>query len=90
MPFACNVHACHHDHMSKLLQVRGVPNRVHGTLRRRAQEAGMSLSSYVLAELDRNAKQPSRGEIIERLARRVPVSTRAEITRLVRRGRDAQ
>lgn len=76
--------------MSRLLQVRGVPNEVHGTLRRRARQAGMSLSSYVLAELHRNARLPTRDEILERLGRRSPVSTRVEITRLVRKARETR
>jgi hypothetical protein len=50
----------------------------------------MSLSSYVLNQLDRSAKLPTREEILERLAKRVPVSTRSEITRLVRRARETR
>ncbi|HST97914.1 MAG TPA: toxin-antitoxin system HicB family antitoxin, partial [Geodermatophilus sp.] len=41
--------------MSKMLQVRNVPEDVHAELRRRARAAGVSLSDYVLRELERVA-----------------------------------
>lgn len=59
--------------MSKTLQVRDVPDEVHRTLKARAALAGLSLSEFVLQELERVAKRPSREELYERLRRRQPV-----------------
>lgn len=57
--------------MTKMLQVRDVPEDVHATLRRRAALAGMSLSDFVLGELTRVAQRPSLAELLDRAAARV-------------------
>jgi plasmid stability protein len=59
--------------MSKTLQVRNVPEAVHRTLKARAASEGLSLSDYVLRELERMARRPSRSEMYERLRSREPV-----------------
>lgn len=41
--------------MSRVLQVRGVPDDVHETLRREAEARGESLTRFVLTELQRLA-----------------------------------
>ena len=55
--------------MSGLIQVRNVPDRVHRTLKSRAALAGRSLSDYLLEELTRFAKSPTRDEMLKRLPR---------------------
>lgn len=59
--------------MAKALQVRDVPEEVHRSLKARAALAGLSLSEYVLQELERVVARPSRQELYERLRRREPV-----------------
>lgn len=54
--------------MTKTLQVRNVPDEVHEALRRRADEAGVSLSEYVLREILANSTKPSNADIFARLA----------------------
>jgi len=66
MPHACNNHFC----MSKLIQIRHVPERVHRTLKARAARAGMSLSDYLLSELADLASRPTPEEMRERLESR--------------------
>jgi hypothetical protein len=56
--------------MSKMIQIRNVPDRVHRTLKARAAEAGMTLSDYLLSELEDAASRPSPSEMRERLERR--------------------
>jgi plasmid stability protein len=56
--------------MSKMIQIRNVPDRVHRTLKARAAEAGVSLSDYLLAELRDVASRPTPEEMRERLERR--------------------
>lgn len=53
-----------------MLQVRHVPDDVHAELRRRAADAGMSLSDYVLRELERVAARPPVAEVFARAASR--------------------
>jgi hypothetical protein len=57
----------HVFHMSKMIQIRNVPDRVHRTLKARAAEAGMTLSDYLLSELEDAASRPSPAEMRERL-----------------------
>jgi antitoxin FitA len=53
-----------------MLQVRNVPDDVHEELRRRASAAGLSLSEYVLRELERVAARPPIEEVLARSASR--------------------
>jgi plasmid stability protein len=74
--------------MGKMLQVRHVPDDVHAELRRRAAAAGVSLSDYVLRELERVAARPPMAEVLARsAARRVDVPL-DEIVAGIRADRD--
>lgn len=44
-------------HMSKMIQIRNVPDEVHRTLKVRAASEGLSLSDYVKRDLEELAKQ---------------------------------
>jgi len=59
--------------MSKIIQVRNVPDGLHRALKARAAMAGMSLSGYLLTELREIAQRPTMKEMRERLRRRKPV-----------------
>jgi plasmid stability protein len=48
------------------MQIKNVPPDVHKVLRRRAAAAGQSMQEYLLAELTRQARQPSLEEVLER------------------------
>lgn len=55
--------------MPKMVQVRNVPDQVHATLRARATAARMSLSDYVLRELERLAECATDEEIFDEVRR---------------------
>lgn len=69
--------------MSKMIQVRNVPDPVHRKLKARAALAGMSLSDYVLKELERALERPTRQELLERLASRTAVKLSPRPARVV-------
>jgi plasmid stability protein len=46
-------------HMSKMIQIRNVPDDVHTTLKVRAAAEGLSLSDYIKRDLEELAKQAS-------------------------------
>jgi antitoxin FitA len=74
--------------MGVLVQIRDVPEDVHGTLKARAAMAGVSLSEYVRGVLARTAARPTPGELSARVKAR-GTSTLAEPSELaVRRLRD--
>lgn len=53
--------------MSKMIQVRNVPDQLHRKLKVRAAEQGVSLSDYILAELRRLAERISPQELAARV-----------------------
>lgn len=73
--------------MTKMLQVRNVPDDVHEQLRRRASEAGMTLSTYVLRQLEEVVGRPSRADVFAAAASSgmsVSLTRAAEIVRAER------
>jgi plasmid stability protein len=75
--------------MSKMIQLRSVPDALHRTLKARAALAGMSLSDYLLAEIKEIAARPTLAEIRERLHQRKPVAD-IDTARAVREEREAR
>ena len=76
--------------MSRMIQLRNVPDTLHRTLKARAAMAGMSLSDYLLAEMKEMAARPTLQELRERLHRRKRVSLRVDTAQLVREEREAR
>jgi plasmid stability protein len=64
--------------MSKMIQIRNVPDDVHQKLKVRAAQQGMSLSDYVKRELLALAMLPTVDEVLERASRREPINVTAE------------
>ena len=65
-------------HMSKMIQVRNVPDDVHRTLKMRAAAAGLSLSDYVKQDLEAAAARPTLEEIDARVSQRGRSGVRAK------------
>lgn len=82
--------ACSHaSDMPVMLQVRNVPDSLHRKLKARAALEGVSLSDYVLRELERVASYPTRDEMKARLASLPPVDmTGVDAAELIREGRE--
>jgi plasmid stability protein len=74
--------------MSRMIQIRHVPDALHRALKARAAQAGMTLSDYLLAEVRRIAERPSREELMERLAQRPSVKLRVRPAAAVRAQRE--
>lgn len=60
--------------MSKMIQVRNVPDRLHRELVRRARARGQNLTDYVQEILEREVARPPAVEVFERIANRPRVS----------------
>jgi antitoxin FitA len=56
--------------MSKMIQIRNVPDSLHRKLKMRAAEQGMSLSDYLLRLAEDEAEKPTIRELSERIRRR--------------------
>lgn len=79
-------------HMSKMIQIRNVPDEVHRTIKQRAARAGMTMSDYLKRDLERQAAQP----VMEEFGRMIreqdkPSNLSAEtIVAAIHEGRDRQ
>jgi len=80
----------HVVHMPKMVQIRNVPDSLHRALRARAALAGMTLSDYLRAELERSVEQLPAGELRARLAALEPSVVREPPAKAVRRERDSR
>jgi plasmid stability protein len=76
--------------MSKMIQLRNVPDVLHRRLKARAALEGMSLSEYLIGEARRAAERPSVSELRERLAQRTPVTPGVSPAKAVRQQREAR
>jgi antitoxin FitA len=77
------------SNMSKMIQIRNVPDDLHRTLKIRAAKAGMTLSGYLLSEIEQIAAKPTLAEMMERLRSREPVELDEPPNVTIRRLRDA-
>jgi antitoxin FitA len=62
-------------HMSKMIQIRNVPDELHRELKQRAALAGMSMSDYIKRELSRKSRKSTIKEIGARSRGRSAEST---------------
>lgn len=76
-------------HMSKMIQIRNVPEDLHRALKARAARLGMSLSDYLLSEMEMVAEKPTLAELLERLEDRKPVKVDEPSSPVIRRHRDS-
>jgi antitoxin FitA len=76
--------------MTKMIQVRDVPESVHGTLKSRAAREGMSLSDFIKRELERVAERPTMQEWLERTQQAKPIPAKRTAAQVIRQLRDEQ
>jgi hypothetical protein len=75
-------------HMSKMIQVRNVPDEMHRALKASAAAEGISLSDYIKRELGGVTAKASLEEIDARVRARGPSKvTRESIIRILRESR---
>jgi antitoxin FitA len=81
--------ACMHaGRMSKMIQIRNVPDALHRKLKVRAADAGQTLSDYLLAELGRLAARPTRDEMLTRIHSRKRVTLKTPAATVIRAERE--
>jgi hypothetical protein len=75
-------------HMSKMIQVRNVPDEMHRALKASAAAEGLSLSDYIKRELGGVTAKASLEEIDARIRARGPSGVKREnIIRILRESR---
>lgn len=73
--------------MSKMIQIRNVPDEVHRKLKMRAVEEGVTLSDLLAREARQLAERPSLAQMRARLLRRDRVALPEPAAALVREAR---
>jgi hypothetical protein len=76
--------------MSKMIQVRNVPDRLHRELTRRARASGETLTEYVERILEREVARPLPQELFNRIARRARVDLGEPAAELIKKERAAR
>ena len=71
-----------------MIQVRDVPESVHGALKSRAAREGMSLSDFIKRELERVAERPTMREWLERTQQAKPIPAKRTAAQVIRELRD--
>ncbi len=74
--------------MSSMIQIRNVPQEIHRQLKVSAALSGMSMSEYILQELKKFLKRPTREELLERLAKLPEVKLHPSPAEVIRAARD--
>ena len=77
-------------HMSKMIQLRNVPDALHRQLKVRAAMAGLSLSDFLVREARKIAEQPTPEEMAERLRQRELYYGNLSPTQVLREERNAR
>ena len=73
--------------MSKMIQVRNVPDRLHRELMRRAKSRGQALTDYIQELLEREIARPPAAEVFDRIEARKPVKLGRPASELIREER---
>ena len=73
-----------------MIQLRNVPESLHRKLKMRAASEGLSLSGYLLREIEHVAERPTMKELAERIASRSPVKYKRSPAEIIREERDSR
>ena len=74
--------------MSTMIQIRNVPDALHRQLKARAALEGMSMSLYILRELEQALGRARRREVIEAIARQPEIILDPPAAEMLREGRE--
>jgi len=78
------------ESISKMIQVRDVPDQVHRILKSRAAREGMTLSDFIKRELARSAARSTITEWLERTGQAKPLVAKRSAAQIIRELRDTR
>jgi hypothetical protein len=73
--------------MSKMIQVRNVPERLHRELVRRARARNQTLTDFIQETLEREVARPPSDEVFKRIESRDPVDLDITVAELIKADR---
>lgn len=78
------------EHMSRMIQIRNVPDDLHREAKARAARAGMTLSDFLLREIERALSYPPVEELLARVERRQRPKLPETPAEMIRAARDSR
>lgn len=82
-------HTCNYaESMSKMIQLRNVPDELHRRLKSRAALEGVSLSDYLIREIEQVSERPTMQELAQRIRARTPVRYKVSPAKILREERN--
>jgi plasmid stability protein len=76
--------------MSKMIQLRDIPDQIHSTLKARAAREGMSLPDFIKRELERTVERLGMSEWLDRTRKAKRIPMRRSAAQVVRELREAR
>jgi hypothetical protein len=76
--------------MAVMIQIRKVSDEFYRKLKSKAALAGMSISEYLLREIERSLERPTRDELLQRLQSRARVEPRESSAKAVAAEREGR
>ncbi len=74
--------------MAKMIQVRNVPDLLHGELTRRAKARGQTLTAFVQQILEREVSRPPAEDVFERIRSRPTIDIGVSAAEIIRAERE--
>jgi plasmid stability protein len=76
--------------MKAMIQIRNVPEKLHRDLKVRSAQEGISMSQFILREIQRALERPSRIEVLRRIAERGETHLPQPAADILREERDSR
>jgi plasmid stability protein len=73
-----------------MIQIRNVPEDIHRRTKARAALAGMTMSEYILKELEKILERPTRAELLARISELPSIELTPSPAAMIREERDAR
>lgn len=76
--------------MSTMIQIRNVPAATHRKIKARAAMEGMSMSDWLLREIEKTLQTPPLDEMLDRLAQLEPIELKTSSAQMLREEREGR
>ena len=76
--------------MQVMIQIRNVPEALHRRLKARAAIEGMSMSRYILREMEKALERPSRRELLEAIRSQPELELKPSPAEILRQERESR
>ena len=76
--------------MQTMIQIRNVPEALHRRLKARAAIEGMSMSRYILREMEKALERPSRRELLEAICSQPELELNPSPAEVLRQERESR